>query len=74
MRQYHYITYDDCLNICKAIGKGDTNKSMIVISAPTGANLEVREEEKGDCILKMESTNGNIKVYTCKLNEGVKTV
>jgi NADH:ubiquinone oxidoreductase subunit D len=73
LRQYHYITYDDCLNICKSMNKNDPNKNMIIISAPRGSALEVGEEEKGECVLRMDATGKDrpIRVYTCKPNEGV---
>jgi hypothetical protein len=41
LRQYHYITYEDCINICKSMNKNDPNKAMIIISAPRGSSLEV---------------------------------
>ena len=73
MREYHYITHEDCTNICKAMNNGDPNKSMVIISAPKGTTVEVGEEEEGDCLLKMDATGkGDIKVYTCKASTGVK--
>jgi len=39
LREYHYITYEDCINICKSMSKGDSAKSMIIISAPKGTSL-----------------------------------
>lgn len=47
MREYHYITHDDLLNIYKTMNKGDSSKSMIVISAPKGTSLEMGQEENG---------------------------
>ena len=41
LRQYHYICYDDAVSICKAMSRGDTNKSMLIVSAPKGTSLEV---------------------------------
>ena len=74
-QQYHYITYDDCLNICKSMCKTDPSKGMLVVSAPKGTTLELDTEDKGECTLKMDATDkGNIKIYSCKLNEGVKEV
>ncbi len=55
LREYHYITYDDCVSICKAMNKGDSNKSMIILSAPKGASLEAIEEQNGGCMLKMDA-------------------
>ena len=46
-KPYHYITYEDCINICKSMNKNEHNKTMIIISAPKGSSLEVVEEEKG---------------------------
>lgn len=46
-RQYHYITFDDCAKICKAISKGNPQKSLVILSAPTGTTLEVDEEDHG---------------------------
>jgi hypothetical protein len=47
MREFHYITYDDMMNIYKTMNQGEENKSMIVISAPKGTSLEMGEEEHG---------------------------
>lgn len=53
--------------------KSDPNKGMLIISAPKGTTLEVGEEEKSESFLKMSSpVPGGIKVFSCKLNEGVK--
>jgi hypothetical protein len=42
---------------------------MLVISAPKGASLELVEEDRGECLLKMDSNGkGSIKVFSCKLN------
>lgn len=55
------------------MNKGDHSKSMIIISAPKGTSLEAGEDEKGGCMLKMDSTGkGPIKVYTCKGGSPVK--
>jgi hypothetical protein len=43
MRQYHYITHEDMLNIYKSMNSGDNSKSMFVISAPKGTSLEMGE-------------------------------
>jgi hypothetical protein len=57
------------------MSRGDPSKAMLIVSAPKGTSLEVGQEEKGDCVLKMDSSGkGPIKVYSCKLNEGVKEV
>lgn len=55
------------------MNKNDPSKSMIIISAPRGSSLEVGEEERGECVLKMDANGKDrpIKVYTCKPNEGV---
>lgn len=48
---------------------------MLVVSAPKGTTLEVGQEERGECILKMDAAGkGPIKVFSCKLSEGVKEV
>jgi len=76
MREYHYITHDDLVNIYKTMnrGGGDRNKSMIVIAAPKGTTLEMGEEEHGEHILKMDSTGkGRIRVYNCN-GGGVREV
>lgn len=73
MRQFHYITYDDMLNIYKTMNGGDNSKSMIVIAAPKGTSLEMGEEEHGESILKMDSSGkGRIRVYTCNNEHGVE--
>jgi hypothetical protein len=76
LRPYHYITYEDCVNICKSMNKNDPNKAMIIISAPKGSTLEVGAEEKGECVLRMDASDKGrpIKVFTCKPNEGVVEV
>jgi NADH:ubiquinone oxidoreductase subunit D len=58
------------------MNKNDPNKAMIIISAPKGSTLEVGEEPKGECVLRMDATSRErpIKVYTCKPNEGVLEV
>jgi len=72
MREYHYITHEDMLNIYKTMTQGETSKSMIVISAPKGTSLEMGEEEHGESILKMDSTGkGKIRVYNCNSQRGV---
>ena len=46
---------------------------MLDVSAPKGTSLEVDQEDKGECILKMDAKDkGKIKVYSCKMGEGVK--
>ena len=54
--------------------KSDPNKGMLVISAPKGTTLEVKDEEKGgECTLTMDAkNNGPMKIYSCKIGEGVK--
>jgi hypothetical protein len=41
MREFHYITYDDLKKIYQTMNRdrGDTAKSMIIISAPKGTSL-----------------------------------
>ena len=66
MREFHYITYEDMMNIYRTMNQGDNTKSMIVISAPKGTSLEMGEEEQGQSILKMDSSGkGKIRVYNC---------
>lgn len=61
------------MTICKNMSRGDTSKAILFVSAPKGTTLEVGQEEKGECMLKMSSSgNGPIKVYSCKPSEGVK--
>ena len=43
MREYHYVTYEDMINIYKTMNGEDNSKSMIVISAPKGTSLEMGE-------------------------------
>ena len=43
MREYHYVTYEDMINIYKTLNGEDISKSMIVISAPKGTSLEMGE-------------------------------
>lgn len=75
LKPYHYITHEDCQNICKTINKQDPTKSMIIISAPKGTSLEAGEDDRGNCMLRMDSTDkGPIKVFTCKPSTGVKEV
>jgi hypothetical protein len=52
------------------MNKNDPNKAMIIVSAPRGSALEVGEEEKGECVLRMDATGKDrpIKVYTCRSN------
>lgn len=72
---YQFITYEDCVGICKSMTKSDPTKGILVISAPKGSGLEVAEEEKGECKLKLDATQkGDIKVFSCKLSDGVKEV
>ena len=53
--------------------KTDPEKGIVVVSAPKGTALEVDEEGKGECSLRMNSNGkGDIKVYSVKLNEGVR--
>jgi len=55
--------------------KSDPSKGMLVVSAPKGTTLELDTEDKGECTLKMDASDkGNIKIYSCKLNEGVKEI
>mgnify|MGYP000869464703 FL=1 len=66
MREYHYVTHEDMLNIYKAMNANDPHKSMLVISAPKGTSLEMGEEEHGESLLKMDSSSkGRIRVYNC---------
>jgi len=39
LRQYHYITHEDCLNVCKTMAKGDPQKNMLIVTAPKGTAL-----------------------------------
>ena len=73
LREYQYITYEDCMNICKSMTKESENKSIVVLSAPKGTTLEaIDTEETGGCQLVMDSNNkGEIKVYTCDVEKGV---
>jgi hypothetical protein len=53
--------------------KEDPSKAMIIVAAPKGTTLEVGEEERGNCTLKMNATGkGAIRVFSCKVSEGVK--
>jgi len=53
--------------------KEEPNKAMIIVAAPKGTTLEVGEEERGNCTLKMNALGkGAIRVFSCKVNEGVK--
>ena len=71
--QYHYITFEDCAHICRNICKADTNKGMLVLTAPKGTKLELGEEDRGECHLKMDTDGkGVIKAFYCKVSEGVK--
>ena len=73
MREYHYITYEDMINIQKTMNQGDKTKSMIIISAPKGTSLEMGEEEQGESILKMDSVGkGRIRVFNCNSDKGVE--
>jgi hypothetical protein len=77
MREFHYITYDDLMKIYQAMNKdkGESAKSMIVISAPKGTSLEMGQEEHGESVLKMDSTGkGRIRVYNCNESRGVREV
>ena len=73
LREYQYITYEDCLNICKSMTKDSRNKSIVVLSAPKGTTLEaVDTDEAGGCQLMMDANGkGEIKVYTCDPDKGV---
>lgn len=77
MREFHYITYDDLAKIYQTMNKdkGDTAKSMIIISAPKGTSLEMGQEEQGESVLKMDATGkGKIRVYNCNGSKGVREV
>lgn len=75
MREYHYITHEDLVNIYKSMNRNDTNKSMVVIAAPKGTTLEMGEQDHGEHILKMDSTGkGRIRVYNCNAAQGVREV
>lgn len=77
MREYHYITYDDLNKIYQTMNKdkGETAKSMIIISAPKGTSLEMGQEEHGESVLRMDATGkGRIRVYNCNGSRGVKEV
>jgi hypothetical protein len=54
------------------MNKTDQTKSLIILSAPKGAQLEAMSLEEG-CQLKMDSNGkGPIKVYACQQKSGVK--
>ena len=56
LREYQYITYEDCENICKSMAKDSTVKSIVVVSAPKGTTLEtVDVDEEGHCQLVMDA-------------------
>lgn len=62
------------MNICKSMTKDSKNKSIVVLSAPKGTTLEaVDMDEEGGCQLMMDANGkGEIKVYTCDSEKGVK--
>ena len=46
---------------------------MLVLTAPKGTKLELGEEDRGECHLKMDTDGkGVIKAFYCKVSEGVK--
>ena len=45
LRDYQYITYEDCLSICKSMAKESESKSIVVLSAPKGTTLEAIDTE-----------------------------
>jgi hypothetical protein len=54
------------------MNKNDQTKSLILLSAPKGAQLEAMSLEEG-CQLKMDSNGkGPIKIYVCQRNTGVE--
>ena len=77
MREYHYITYDDLNKIYQTMNKdkGETAKSMIIISAPKGTSLEMGQQEHGESVLKMDAAGkGRIRVYNCNGTKGVREI
>lgn len=64
LKDQHYITYEDCLEIAKSISKQANDKSLVVLSAPKGSVLEAVEQGDGTSQLIMNSQNkGEIMVY-----------
>ena len=64
LKDQHYITYDDCLEIVRSLSKQSTDKSLVVLSAPKGSVLEAVEQGDGTSQLVMNSQNkGEIQVY-----------
>lgn len=54
---------------------GDASKGMLVLGAPRGAQLEIKEEEGGECELKMDASGmGDIKAYFCTPGVGIREV
>lgn len=64
LKDQHYITYEDCLEIAKSLSKQSADKSLVILSAPKGSVLEAVEQGDGTSQLVMNSQNkGEISVY-----------
>jgi hypothetical protein len=54
------------------MNKTDQTKSLIIVSAPKGTQLEAMSVDEG-CNIKMDSNGkGPMKVYACQQKTGVK--
>jgi E2F transcription factor CC-MB domain len=74
-RQYHFITEEDCMQICKKLSQGDTNKQIIVMSAPKGTTLRVSNQENGEASIMLNASSGQaIKAYTCNQTQGLTPI
>ena len=76
MREFHYVTYDDLLNICKTMNKSEEDQSMLIISAPKGTAVEMGEEEdRAESLLRMDASGkGKIRVFSCNVQKGVTEI
>lgn len=73
-RQYHFLTEEDCMQVCKKLSKGDASKQMVVMSAPKGTTLRVTQEN-GEAVIILNAANGHpIKAYTCHQTEGLTPI
>ena len=74
MKPYHYITFNDCEQMCRNMHQ-DPNSSLLILSGPKGASIEMGEVSGGESLLTMNANgNGKLEVYSCSAREGVHQV
>ena len=40
MKPYHYITFEDCREMCRQLHK-NPNENLLILSGPKGTNIEI---------------------------------